>query len=58
MCSPICQGKATFVTILGVEGAEERSRHLAAQAKEHLDPFGERANLLREAVDFVLKRRS
>lgn len=52
------QGKATFVTILGIEGAEERSRHLAAQAKEHLDPFGERANLLREAVDFVLKRRS
>ena len=52
------QGKATFVTILGVEGARDRSRHLAAQAKEHLEPFGSRANLLMDAVDFVLERRA
>ncbi|MFY0636995.1 polyprenyl synthetase family protein [Maricaulis maris] len=52
------QGKATFVTILGVEGARDRSRHLAAQAKEHLEPFGARADVLREAVDFILARRS
>lgn len=52
------QGKATFVTILGVEGAKERSGHLAAQAKEHLDPFGARADVLREAVDFIVARRS
>jgi farnesyl diphosphate synthase len=52
------QGKATFVTILGIEGAKERSRHLAAQAKEHLDPFGARADVLREAVDFIVARRS
>ena len=52
------QGKATFVTILGVEGARDRSRHLAAQAKDHLEPFGARADVLREAVDFILDRRS
>jgi len=52
------QGKATFVTILGVEGARDRSRHLAAQAKEHLEPFGARADVLRAAVDFLLARRS
>ena len=52
------QGKATFVTILGVEGARDRSRHLAAQAKDHLEPFGARADVLREAVDFILARRS
>ena len=52
------QGKATFVTILGVEGAKERSGQLAAQAKEHLDPFGARADVLREAVDFIVARRS
>ena len=52
------QGKATFVTILGVEGARDRSRHLAAQAKDHLEPFGARAEVLREAVDFILDRRS
>ncbi|WP_417482615.1 polyprenyl synthetase family protein [Maricaulis sp.] len=52
------QGKATFVTILGVEGALDRSQHLAAQAKDHLEPFGARADILREAVDYVLTRRS
>ncbi|WP_339748737.1 polyprenyl synthetase family protein [uncultured Maricaulis sp.] len=52
------QGKATFVTILGVEGALDRSRHLAAQAKDHLEPFGARADTLKEVVDYVLTRRS
>jgi farnesyl diphosphate synthase len=52
------QGKATFVTILGVEGAQDRARHLAAQAKDHLAPFGARADVLRDAVDFIVERRS
>ncbi|MDG1417024.1 MAG: polyprenyl synthetase family protein [Maricaulis sp.] len=52
------QGKATFVTILGLEGAKERAGHLAAQAKEHLDLFGKRADVLKSTVDFVLDRRS
>jgi farnesyl diphosphate synthase len=52
------QGKATFVTILGLEGAQDRARHLAAQAKDHLAMFGTRADVLRDAVDFVLDRRS
>ena len=52
------QGKATFVTILGVEGAQDRSRHLAAQAKDHLEPFGARADTLKATVDYVLTRRS
>jgi farnesyl diphosphate synthase len=52
------QGKATFVTILGLDDARDRARRLAAQAKDHLEPFGERANLLRRAADYVLERRS
>jgi farnesyl diphosphate synthase len=52
------QGKATFVTILGIDGARDRARHLAAQAKDHLAPFGSRADVLRDAVDFVVERRS
>ncbi|MCC5981602.1 MAG: polyprenyl synthetase family protein [Oceanicaulis sp.] len=52
------QGKTTFVTILGVDGARERARHLAAQAKEHLDLFGTSAKILEQCVDFVLERRS
>jgi len=51
-------GKANYVTLLGIEPARDRLRHLVAQTKEHLGPFGERALVLRSAVDFVLDRRS
>ncbi len=50
------RGKATFVAALGVEGARDQARRLAAQAKQHLDHFGSGATLLRQAVDFVLNR--
>jgi len=50
-------GKANFVTLLGVEQAEERVRLLAAQAKEHLAIFRNRANILLQSVDFVLDRK-
>ncbi|NBC19594.1 MAG: polyprenyl synthetase family protein, partial [Alphaproteobacteria bacterium] len=49
-------GKANFVTLLGVEGAQERVRLLAAQAREHLAIFHDRANILLQSVDFVLGR--
>ncbi len=50
-------GKVNFVTLLGVEGAQDRVRFLAAQAKQHLSPFGNRASSLLQTVDFVLNRR-
>jgi farnesyl diphosphate synthase len=50
-------GKVNFVTFLGVDGARARVRLLAAQAKQHLAPFGTRASLLLQTVDFVLNRR-
>ncbi|MEZ5986606.1 MAG: polyprenyl synthetase family protein [Hyphomonas sp.] len=49
-------GKANFVTILGVDGARQRVRLLADQAKEHLAIFREKANILLQSVDFVLDR--
>ncbi|WP_084419389.1 polyprenyl synthetase family protein [Henriciella litoralis] len=49
-------GKANFVTILGIEGARERVRLLAAQAREHLAFFRNRANILLQSVDYVLDR--
>jgi farnesyl diphosphate synthase len=49
-------GKANFVTLLGVEGAQERVRLLAAQSREHLAIFRDRANILQQSVDFVLGR--
>jgi farnesyl diphosphate synthase len=50
-------GKMNFVSLLGVEGAQDRVRYLAAQAKQHLAPFGSRAASLLHTVDFVLNRR-
>jgi farnesyl diphosphate synthase len=52
------QGKANFVTLLGVDAARERLGVLAKQTKTHLDPFGGKAEFLRASVDFVLQRRN
>ena len=51
-------GKATFVSILGVERARAQAGMLARQAAAHLEPFGEAADLLRQATEFVVARRS
>ncbi len=50
-------GKINFVSLLGVDGAKDRVRYLAAQAKQHLASFGGRASTLLQTVDFVLYRR-
>lgn len=51
-------GKATFVSILGLDGAREKAHTLGVRAKRHLDPFGEKANILCDTVDFVLYRQT
>ncbi len=51
-------GKATFVSILGVERARAQAELLIRQAVAHLDLFGGRAELLREAARFVIARRT
>jgi farnesyl diphosphate synthase len=51
-------GKATFVSILGVERARAQAGLLARQAQAHLDLFEGRAELLREAARFVITRRT
>jgi farnesyl diphosphate synthase len=51
-------GKATFVSILGVERARAQAELLVRQAVAHLDLFGVRAELLREAARFVISRRT
>jgi len=51
-------GKATFVSILGAERARAQAELLVAQAVAHLDPFAERADLLRQAARFVVDRRT
>ena len=51
-------GKATLVSVLGVERARAQAEALAAQAASHLESFGARAGLLRELAGYVISRRS
>jgi len=52
------QGKATFVRLLGAEGARaEAERHIAA-ALTCLEPFGDKAAPLKAAARFIGERRS
>ncbi|HUH83342.1 MAG TPA: farnesyl diphosphate synthase [Stellaceae bacterium] len=51
-------GKATFVSILGIARARAQAELLVAQAVAHLEPFAERADLLRQAARFVVDRRT
>ena len=51
-------GKATFVSILGLERARAQAGMLARQASAHLDSFGPAADLLRQAAHFVVSRRA
>lgn len=50
-------GKATFVSILGLERAKTQARLLASQAVSHLDLFDEKADLLRAMATFVVERK-
>ena len=51
-------GKATFVSLLGVERAAEQARLLADQAAAHLASFGAEADPLRALARFTVERRS
>ena len=51
-------GKATFVSMLGLEGARARAVVLVDQACAHLSPYGDRADLLKQAARFTIARES
>ena len=50
------QGKATFVSLMGVEKAREQARALSDQAVGHLASHGAEADLLRALARFVVER--
>jgi len=52
------QGKATMVSILGLERARAQAERLAEQAAAHLESFGERAELLRLLAKFTVTRKN
>ncbi len=49
-------GKATFVSLLGVERARRQAEMLVEQAIDHLSTFGVEANLLRAVAHYVVER--
>lgn len=49
-------GKATFVSLLGADRAEQQARFLVEQAIEHLGGHGEEADLLRAVARFAVER--
>ena len=51
-------GKATFVSLLGLEGAKIRAAALVAEAEAALAPYGAAASALIDAARFVISRQS
>ena len=51
-------GKATFVDLLGLEGARSRAAQLVEEAETALEPFGVEADLLREVARYIVARKN
>lgn len=49
-------GKATFVSLLGLDAAKARARALISEAESHLSPYGDRAANLIACARFVISR--
>ena len=49
-------GKATFVSLLGLDAARARAAELVAQAESHLQPYGAAATNLIAAARFAISR--
>ena len=52
------RGKATFVSLLGLDGAKSRAENLVEQACEALSPYGNKAQGLIDAARFVIARQT
>jgi farnesyl diphosphate synthase len=50
------KGKKTFVDFLGLERAKVEAARMVAESKLALIPYGEKADVLRQAADFTISR--
>lgn len=48
--------KATFISLLGLDGAKKRAQELVQCAQDSLAPYGSKAGSLREAARFIIDR--
>ncbi|MFT8676701.1 MAG: polyprenyl synthetase family protein [Acetobacter sp.] len=51
-------GKSTFVALLGIDGAQKEATRLTELAVAELEPFGARADRLRDLAYYVIERRN
>ncbi|MEM7427370.1 MAG: polyprenyl synthetase family protein [Pseudomonadota bacterium] len=51
-------GKATFIDLMGLEGAKRRALELVDEACSALGPFGNKAGILQEAALFIVERKN
>ena len=51
-------GKATFIDLLGLEGARARAHEIADEACAALEPYGDAADDLKRAARFIVDRKS
>lgn len=49
-------GKATFVSLLGLSAAKARSQDLLAEATAALQPYGDKAQTLRDLAQYIVMR--
>lgn len=49
-------GKATFVSLLGIDGAKRKAKRLVTDAQDAVNKFGEQAASLRALASFVINR--
>lgn len=49
-------GKATFVSLLGLDGSRAKAKALVDEAETALEPFGPAADILRHCARFVIAR--
>lgn len=49
-------GKATFVSLLGLNGAKQQAQELVDQAQDALSVYGEDANALRQVARYIILR--
>ena len=48
--------KATFVSLLGIEGAQKKARDLIDEACDSISIYGQRSQVLKQAAEFVISR--
>jgi len=49
-------GKATFVSLLGLDGARDREKALVEEACEALAPYGDRSQTLQALARYIIAR--